>query len=71
MIGFITLTLRTERTSIAVNPEHISTIKDLRTDKGVKDDPGWQYTVVNMSNGCTYKVKETVEEIYNLIGELL
>lgn len=70
MIGFITLTLLTERTSIAVNPEHISTLKDLRTDTVVKDDPGWQYTVVSMSNGCTYKVKETVEEIYNLIGEL-
>jgi uncharacterized protein YlzI (FlbEa/FlbD family) len=70
MKGFINLKLRTERTSIAINPEHIIAIQDLRTDPAIKDSPEWQYSVI-ITNGNRFYVKETIEEICNLIGELL
>jgi uncharacterized protein YlzI (FlbEa/FlbD family) len=70
MKGFINLTLRTERTSIAINPEHIIAIQDLRTDPSIKDQPEWQYSVI-MTNGNRFYVKETYEEICYLIRELL
>lgn len=70
MKGFINLTLHTERTSIAINPDHIVAIKDLRTDPAIKDKPEWQYSVI-MTNGNRFYVKETIEEICNLIRKLL
>lgn len=67
MVHVIRLSRRNGETKVNVNVEHISYIEDLRTDKVVADNKTWHYTLVCLSNGKTLEVRETEDEIMNLI----
>ena len=69
MKGFIKLTLRHGSADVCINPERIESIRDIRTDKLAEQTGGWDWTIVT----CTkerYEVKESEQEIMNLIMEL-
>ena len=70
MKGFIRLTERDGGCELYVNPEYIVYIKDLRTDKAVKDAKEWHWTCVETTKSSHY-VKETKEEIAKLIENCL
>ena len=69
MKGFIRLTPRKGKQSLLINPEHIVSIEDLRTDNAVKDLKEWHWTIVSTLR-YRYEVTETEEQIVKLIAEL-
>ena len=68
MARTITLTSRHGGGLIAFMACNIITIVDHRTDPATTSDKGWQYTSITTTDGDTYGVKETLNEILDLIN---
>lgn len=69
MNRFIRLTPRRGGQLLLINPEHIVSIEDLRTDKAVAGLKEWHFTFLSTIKN-RYEVTETAEEIINLITGL-
>ena len=67
MAQFIRLSERHGSTSVIMQVEQMASIRDLRTDKAVANNPDWQWTTI-VCGGRTYEVKETEQEILEKIG---
>lgn len=70
MAQFIKLSERHGGVSIIMQVEHISSIRDMRTDAAVAANPGFHFTSI-VCGGRTYEVKETEREIMEKIGVAL
>ena len=70
MNGFIKLHERKSNAVILINPEYIVSVKDMRTDKAVKNLADWQWSVVTTTKN-SYDVNETENQIMELIKGLV
>ena len=70
MKGFIKLHERKGNTVVLINPEYIVSVKDMRTDKAVKNLKDWQWSIVTTTKN-SYDVIETENQIVELIKELV
>ena len=70
MNGFIKLHERKSDAVILINPEYIVSVKDMRTDKALKNLTDWQWSVVTTTKN-SYDVVETENQIVELINELV
>lgn len=70
MNGFIKLHERKGNTVVLINPEYIVSVKDMRTDKAVKNLKDWQWSVVTTTKN-SYDVIETENQIVELIKGLV
>ena len=70
MNGFIKLHERKSDAVILINPEYIVSVKDMRTDKALKNLTDWQWSVVTTTKN-SYDVAETENQIVELIKELV
>ena len=70
MNGFIKLHERKSDAVILINPEYIVSVKDMRTDKAVKNLADWQWSVVTTTKN-SYDVNETENQIVELIKGLV
>ena len=55
--------------TININVYKIVAIIDLRTDHCVKGKDSWQWTSIKCEDGRTYDVRETEEEIFELMKQ--
>ena len=67
MAKFISLNDRKGSTEVMVNVEQIVFIRDLRTDPCTYSLHGFHFTIIE-TTGTRLEVKETKEEIINLIN---
>lgn len=70
MKGFIKLHERKGNTVVLINPEYIVSVKDMRTDKAVKNLKDWQWSILTTTKN-SYDVVETENQIVELIKELV
>ena len=70
MKGFIRLHERKGNAVVLINPEYIVSVKDMRTDKAVKNLKEWQWSIVTTTKN-SYDVVETENQIMELIKELV
>ena len=70
MNGFIKLHERKSDAVVLINPEYIVSVKDMRTDKAVKNLADWQWSVVTTTKN-SYDVNETENQIVELIKGLV
>ena len=70
MDGFIKLHERKGNTVVLINPEYIVSVKDMRTDKAVKNLKDWQWSILTTIKN-SYDVIETENQIVELIKELV
>lgn len=70
MNGFIKLHERKSNAVILINPKYIVSVKDMRTDKAVKNLADWQWSVVTTTKN-SYDVNETENQIVELIKGLV
>lgn len=70
MNGFIKFHERKSNAIILINPEYIVSVKDMRTDKAVKNLKEWQWSIVTTTKN-SYDVVETENQIVELIKGLV
>ena len=70
MNGFIKLHERKGNTIVLINPEYIVSVKDMRTDKAVKNLKDWQWSILTTTKN-SYDVVETENQIVELIKVLV
>jgi hypothetical protein len=70
MNGFIKLHERKSNAVVLINPEYIVSVKDMRTDKAVKNLADWQWSIVTTTKN-SYDVIETENQIVELIKGLV
>ena len=69
MNGFIRLTERHGDLSVLISIDHIVCVRDNRSDKLLANKRDWQWTAIRTENR-SFEVKETEQEIVNLIKEV-
>lgn len=70
MENLIKLHERKGNAVVLINPEHIVSVKDMRTDKAVKNLKDWQWSVVTTTKN-SYDVEETESEIIEILKKAL
>lgn len=66
MTALIKLHERKGNAVVLINPEYIVSVKDMRTDKAVKNLKDWQWSVVTTTKN-SYDVEETESEIIEIL----
>jgi hypothetical protein len=70
MNGFIKLHERKGNAVVLINPEYIVSVKDMRTDKAVKNLKDWQWSILTTTKN-SYDVEETESEIIEMLEKAL